>query len=133
MSDGHAASTIQLLGAGGFGALVGWHVYFINRYRKAEVQITDLATLVGVLGGGAVLSLFPAGTDLFGAYGIGLFAGFLSYFLVLAVLVARSQNFTLDWFLDGRRAKLDDTAETSEGVAQTQRPMEGPRRAPIGG
>jgi hypothetical protein len=75
MTTTEAASTIQLLGAGGFGAIIGWYVYFINRYRRADVQLGDLVTLVGVLGGGAILAVFPARSDLFGAYGIGLFLG----------------------------------------------------------
>jgi hypothetical protein len=105
MNETQAASTIQLLGAGGFGALIGWYVYYINRYRKADVQLNDLVTLVGVLGGGAILALFPARTDLFGAYGIGLFIGFFGYFIVLSILVRISANFDTDWFLDGRRKR----------------------------
>ena len=97
------ASTIQLLGAGGFGALIGWYLYYINRYRKGDVQLSDVVTVVGVLGGGAVLALFPARTDLFGAYGIGLCVGFFGYLIVLIILVNISKNFTADWFLDGRR------------------------------
>ncbi|MBI4499936.1 MAG: hypothetical protein HY700_02125 [Gemmatimonadetes bacterium] len=102
------ASTLQLWGAAFFGALIGWYVYFINRYRASEVQISDLVTLLGVIGGGAVLTLFPARSDLFGAYGIGLFAGFFLYFFLLVVMVGKSPNFTLDWFLDGRRKKVAD-------------------------
>jgi len=52
-----------------------------------------------------VLTLFPEQTDLFGAYGIGLFLGFFGYFAFLLILVKRS-SFTLEWFLDGRRPKL---------------------------
>ncbi len=99
------ASTLQLLGAGGFGVIIGWYLYYINRYRRAEVQLSDLVTVVGILGGGAVLALFPARTDLFGAYGIGLFTGFFSYFFVLLILVGISKNFDVDWFLDGRRRR----------------------------
>ena len=109
MNVSEAASTIQILGALGFGALLGWYVYYINRYRKADVQLSDLVTLIGILGGGAILTLFPARTDLFGAYGIGLFAGFFGYFLVLIILVGISKNFDVDWFLDGRRKKPADT------------------------
>lgn len=99
-----SASTIQLLGAGGFGALIGWYVYYINRNRTDKVQLGDIATLIGAIGGAAVLALFPAKSDLFGAYGIGLFVGFFSYFLVLIALVAASKGvFTSTWFLDGRR------------------------------
>jgi len=118
------ASLLQLLGAGGFGAIVGWYVYYINRYRRGDVQLTDLVTLVGVLGGGAVLALFPARTDLFGAYGIGLFGGFFSYLLVLIVLVGRSHNFDGDWFLDGRRRKLDKDWEIPGEVRETHAAME---------
>lgn len=95
---------IQLLGAAAFGAIIGWYVYYINRYRKGDVQFSDLTTLVGVLGGAGVTQLFGGGDKaLFGAYGIGLFLGFFSYLLVLTWLVHKSANFTSDWFLDGRR------------------------------
>jgi len=105
MGDSTTASTIQLLGAGGFGALIGWYVYYINRYRKSEVSLNDIVTLIGVLGGGSILAIFPERTDLFGAYGIGLFAGFFSYFIVLLLLVGISKEFTVEWFLDGRRKR----------------------------
>lgn len=98
-------STIQLLGAGAFGVIIGWYVYFINRYRSGDVTIGDLATVVGIIGGGAITALFKDGTDLFGAYGIGLFIGFFAYFLVLSGLVSSSKNFDKDWFLDGRRVR----------------------------
>lgn len=75
----------------------------MNRYRTGEVQLGDVVTLLGVIGDGAVLALFPAGIDLFGAYGIGLFSGSFGYFVVLIILVAMSKNFQVDFFLDGRR------------------------------
>lgn len=96
---------IQLLGAGAFGALIGWFVYYINRYRTGGVQFSDLVTLIGILGGAAILALFPSGTDLFGAYGIGLAVGFFAYLGVLGALVNNSENFNADWFLDGRRKR----------------------------
>lgn len=100
---------LQLFGAASFGLLIGWYVYYINRYRKSDVQLGDLVTIMGVIGGSAVLALFPAGSVLFGAYGIGLAVGFFGYFLSLIVLVARSENFDADWFLDGRRKLPDGT------------------------
>jgi hypothetical protein len=102
------ASTIQLLGSGGFGALIGWYVYYTNRYRKDEVKLSDLVTLTGVLGGAGIMALFPAKSDLFGCYGIGLFLGFFGYFFVLLLLVVISKDFTVDWFLDGRRIRPKD-------------------------
>lgn len=123
------ASTVQAAGAFGFGALIGWFVYFVNRYRSAGVQLSDVAGLVGVIGGGAVLTLFPEQTDLFGWYGVGLAVGFFGYFLVLVALVLRSPQFDLDWFLDGRRRTLPEGWEIPQGTAQTVHPM-GPREGP---
>jgi hypothetical protein len=117
------ASLIQLLGAGGLGFVIGWYVYYINRYRRSDVQISDLLTLMGAIGGGATTALFPAKTDLFGAYGIGLFAGFFSYFLLLIILVGISKNFDADWFLDGRRKRPEDPYVIPDGTAQTARAM----------
>ena len=98
---------VQLIGAGCFGAIIGWYIYYINRYRKTDVQLSDLVTLLGILGGSAVLKLFPQESNLFGAYGIGLAIGFFLYFLVLIILVGVSKNFDVDWFLDGRRKLAD--------------------------
>jgi hypothetical protein len=130
MNESQIASTLQLLGAGGFGAVIGWYVYFINRYRKADVQLSDLVTLIGVLGGGAILALFPARTDLFGAYGIGLGIGFFSYFVALLVMVRLSSYFDVDWFLDGRRKAPPPEYVIPAGTAETMRAMGPPPTDP---
>jgi hypothetical protein len=117
------ASNLQLAGAAGFGALIGWYVYYINRYRKGSIQLSDLVTLVGVLGGGAILALFPAASDLFGAYGLGLFIGFFGYFIVLLILVRISKNFSVDWFLDNRRKIPAEDEIIPEGSGVTGRAM----------
>jgi hypothetical protein len=109
------ASTIQKIGAGAFGAVVGWYVYYINRYRKDDVQLSDIVTLVGAIGGAAVLALFPEKSDLFGAYGIGLAAGFFMYFFILIVLVNKAPGFNSSWFIDGRGPKLEATQELIQG------------------
>ena len=96
-------TSLQLWGAGCFGAILGWYLYFINRYRTGAVDFGDLVTIIGIVGGGAILSLFPSGTDLFGAYGIGLAVGFFGYYIILVGMVTRSPNFDADYFLDGRR------------------------------
>src|SRR5262245_53358751 len=94
---------LKTSGAFAFGLIIGWYVYYVNRYRKGDVQISDITTVIGTIGGAAVLKLFDTGSDLFGAYGLGLATGFFLYFLVLVILVAMSDNFNADWFLDGRR------------------------------
>jgi hypothetical protein len=108
----------QLFGAFAFGMIIGWYAYFVNRYRKGDVTLGDLTTIIGTLGGGAVLALFDKKTDLFGAYGVGLAVGFFLYFFVLIVLVGLSKNFDSDWFLDGRRKNPPD----GYGYGQDARP-----------
>jgi hypothetical protein len=98
-----AKEMITIIGAGTFGALIGWYLYYVNRQRKSDVQLGDLTTVLGIVGGGAVTALFEAKSVMFGAYGIGLAVGFFSYLVVLIYMVARSDNFDADWFLDGRR------------------------------
>ncbi len=119
-----SSNSIMLWGAGAFGFLIGWYVYYINRYRKADVQLSDLVTLLGVIGGGAVTTLFKAESPLFGAYGIGLGLGFFTYFIVLIFLVGISKNFNTDWFLDGRRKKVANDEFIPEYVNPTVAPME---------
>jgi hypothetical protein len=106
-------------GAFAFGVVIGWFTYFTNRYRTGSVQFSDITTLVGVIGGGAVTALFgDARSALFGAYGLGLAVGFFAYFAVLVVMVQKSDGvFTWTWFLDGRRKapKDDETTDGSRG------------------
>lgn len=118
MDNGATASTLQLIGAGCFGAILGWYLYFINRYRNGPVEFGDITTILGAIGGVAVLALFKSGTDLFGAYGIGLAIGFFGYYLILNGMVARSPNFDSDFFLDGRRKRPVEPFYIPEGFRQ---------------
>jgi hypothetical protein len=113
--------TMAETGALGFGLVIGWFLYFVNRYRTAEASFSDITTILGAVGGGAVTSLFGEGSAaLFGAYGVGLAIGFFSYFLVLVVLVGVSKNFGSDFFLDGRRKGLADGETIPGEVAQAK-------------
>ena len=115
MADGTPASTLQLIGAVCFGLILGWYLYFINRYRSGPVDFGDIITILGAVGGAAVTALFKSCTDLFGAYGIGLAVGFFLYYAILNSMVARSPNFDSDFFLDGRRKKLAPDSFIPEG------------------
>lgn len=115
------ATVLQKVGAGAFGAVVGWYVYYINRWRKDDVQLSDIVTLIGAIGGAAVLALFPESSDLFGAYGIGLAAGFFTYFFILVILVNKAPGFSSAWFLDGRAPKLTGDEVTTLGHGMSRR------------
>lgn len=124
---------LQVLGAICFGAIVGWYVYYINRYRQGGVEFSDLVTVIGIIGGGAVLALFEPETDLFGAYGIGLALGFFGYFLVLLTLVRITPHFNVDWFLDGRRMRPKEPYFIPEGSRGTSSAMGNNQSSPGSG
>jgi hypothetical protein len=115
MADGTPASTLQLIGAGCFGLIIGWYLYYINRYRSGPVDFGDIISMLTAIGGAAVTALFRSGTDLFGAYGIGLAVGFFLYYAILNTMVARSPNFDSDFFLDGRRKRPVEPFYIPEG------------------
>jgi hypothetical protein len=118
-----SADTVQMLGAGLFGAVLGWQLYAIGRYRTGSRSLKDLGAIVGGIGGAAILNLFPAQSDLFGAYGIGLAVGFFAYFVALLVMVSRSDKFGVEWFLDGRRTRATGKEVIPPGTATTVAPM----------
>lgn len=75
-----------LIGAFAFGTVIGWITYFIMR-RAQPTAITDIATLIGTLGGAAILTLFEARGPMFAAYAIGLAVGFFAYFIIYSRIV----------------------------------------------
>lgn len=118
-AHGVEATSFEKWGAFAFGVVIGWFLYFTNRYRPT-VQLSDVGKLIGAVGGGAVLALFPAGSDMFAAYGIGLAAGFLAYFLILVAFVLCSKGWRLAWFLDGRRPALGADQQPGDGTHPMQ-------------
>jgi hypothetical protein len=79
------------MGAFFFGAVIGWVTYFTMRYSSKHA-ISDIATVVGAIGGAAVLALFPAQSSLFAAYGIGLGVGFFAYVFILIVATVSTKG-----------------------------------------
>jgi uncharacterized membrane protein YeaQ/YmgE (transglycosylase-associated protein family) len=75
------AGTLATIGAGCFGLVVGWITYRTLRRREGAAQLSDIATVVGAVGGAAVTTVFDD-PDVFGAYSIGLAVGFFLYFAV---------------------------------------------------
>jgi uncharacterized membrane protein YeaQ/YmgE (transglycosylase-associated protein family) len=68
-----------------FGLVIGWVTYRTLRRSKTN-GVSDIATIIGAVGGAAVTKLFPSSTDLFGTYCIGLAIGFFAY-LVLSLVI----------------------------------------------
>jgi hypothetical protein len=75
---GYLVDILTLVGALSFGIVIGWVTYGTLR-RTKRTGLTDIATFIGAVGGAAVIKLFPAANGSFGAYSIGLAAGFFLY------------------------------------------------------
>src|SRR4051794_26433105 len=82
-------TTLQEWGALAFGVVIGWVTYGALRKRSGPAGLGDISAVVGAVGGSAVLGLFPSGSKMFAAYGIGLAVGFFGYLAILLVLVNR--------------------------------------------
>ncbi len=72
--------TVVSTGALCFGLVIGWVTYRTLRRKEGNAALSDLATVIGVVGGGVVTTLF-ADQTLFGWYSIGLAVGFFGYFI----------------------------------------------------
>ncbi len=74
---------ISLVGALAFGVVMGWVTY--RTLRRAQTSgLSDIATVIGAVGGAAVTALFPKETGAFGAYCVGLAVGFFAYLAAAA-------------------------------------------------
>jgi len=72
---------ISLIGALCFGVVIGWVTYRTLR-RSQTNGLSDIATILGAVGGAAVTALFRRGSGDFGAYCVGLLIGFFAYVVV---------------------------------------------------
>jgi hypothetical protein len=69
------------IGAFCFGTVIGWITYRTLRRREGAAALSDIATVLGALGGAAVTALFNT-PQLFGVYSIGLAVGFFFYLAI---------------------------------------------------
>src|SRR5260370_31575561 len=75
-----------------FGAVVGLVTFYTMRYSSNHA-LSDIATVIGAIGGAAVLGLFPAQSSLFGFYGVGLGLGFFVYIIIVVVATLRTTGW----------------------------------------
>jgi hypothetical protein len=73
--------SIGEVGAVCFGVVIGWIAYRTLRRTSDEVKLSDIATVIGAVGGAAVTVLFNS-QNLFGCYAIGLAGGFFAYLIL---------------------------------------------------
>jgi len=73
--------TFVQIGALCFGLVVGWVTYRTLRRTGETVSLSNIATVIGAVGGAAVTGLFKS-EDMFAAYSIGLAIGFFLYLIL---------------------------------------------------
>jgi O-antigen/teichoic acid export membrane protein len=71
---------METAGAVAFGLVIGWITYRTLRRSGESAGISDIAAVIGAVGGATVTGLFEAAA--FSAYAIGLAIGFFGYFIV---------------------------------------------------
>ncbi len=72
---------IVQVGAFCFGLVVGWITYRTLRRTGEIVALSNIATVIGAVGGAAVTGLFDS-KELFAWYSIGLTMGFFLYLIL---------------------------------------------------
>jgi hypothetical protein len=83
------------IGAVCFGVVIGWITYRTLR-RLEATSISDIASVIGAVGGAAVLGILKRG-DSFAWYAIGLTAGFFGYLIVNLIFDPKT---TIGWMGD---------------------------------
>lgn len=87
------STTVVSVGAFCFGIVVGYVVYRSLARSGPTSSVSDIAAVIGAIGGGVVTTLFdPAESDSFGWYSIGLVAGMAAYLIVVLTLGRKASD-----------------------------------------
>jgi uncharacterized membrane protein YeaQ/YmgE (transglycosylase-associated protein family) len=84
------------VGAVCFGIVVGWVTSRTLR-RSTPSGLTDIATVVGSVGGAAITGLFKPSDNTFGMYCIGLAGGFFLYLILALATSRKADSRGSDW------------------------------------
>lgn len=71
---------VEVIGALCFGLVIGWVTYRTLRRTGETVAVSNIATVIGAVGGAAVVALYTK--ELFAWYSIGLALGFFMYLIL---------------------------------------------------
>lgn len=72
--------SVEVIGALCFGFVIGWITYRTLRRQGETVAVSNIATVIGAVGGAAVAALYTK--EVFAWYSIGLATGFFSYLVL---------------------------------------------------
>lgn len=71
---------VEVIGALCFGLVIGWVTYRTLRRTGETVAVSNIASVIGAVGGAAVAALYTK--ELFAWYSIGLALGFFMYLIL---------------------------------------------------
>jgi hypothetical protein len=83
------ATLVKILGAILFGLVIGWVTYRTLRRSTEQVGLSDIASVIGAVGGATVTKLYDD-AEMFGWYSIGLASGFFGYFVTALSLEGKN-------------------------------------------
>lgn len=117
---------VNTLGALGFGLVIGWVTYRTLR-RTDATGLSDVATVIGAVGGAAVTTLFSPETPAFGMYCIGLAIGFFGYLLSALRLAGKGgkQAEVNEWLGEPPQTARTSSGQGRGGVPEPPRPPGG--------
>lgn len=90
---------LETVGAAFFGTVVGWITYRTLRRKEGKVALSDIATIIGAVGGAAITTLFDS-SQMFGGYSIGLAVGFFAYFVINYRIDPKNTTAITKWMGD---------------------------------
>lgn len=89
------SGTVITIGSICFGVVVGYITYRTLARAAAGAAVSDIASVIAAVGGGAVTILFdPQQSDAFGWYSIGLLTG-MGLYLVLSLIIRGKKETSL--------------------------------------
>jgi hypothetical protein len=87
------SGTVVTIGAVCFGVVVGYITYRTLARATAGAAISDIASVIAAVGGGAVTVLFdPQQSDAFGWYSMGLLSGMALYLLLSLAIRGKKET-----------------------------------------
>jgi hypothetical protein len=114
----NSESSLLQLGAACFGIVIGFITYRTLIRTTDKTAISDLAAVVGAVGGGVVTGLFEPASRAFAWYSIGLLGGMALFFVLYGLLNGFRQ---LGSVMSGGTQIIG--AEDKSGVSGPNRPQ----------
>jgi hypothetical protein len=90
---------LNFWGAFCFGIVIGWITYRTLRRNQAQSGLSDIATVIGAVGGAAITGIWKPGTNSFGGYCIGLLIGFFAYLIISFIIEGSKARETVPTWL----------------------------------